>query len=148
MKCISAFTERYPWTVQFVKFGLVGVSNTLVYWVCYSLLVRFGCHYALANGIGFVISVLNSFLWNSLFVFRKDDGKNDEEKTDAGKKRSTAAALVKTFISYALTGLVLQTFLLHLLIDIAGISAYIAPLLCVCVTTPLNFLLNKFWTFR
>lgn len=130
------------WFVQFVKFGLVGVTNTLVYYACYSILVRLGCHYALANGIGFVISVLNSYLWNSLFVFKKDAEK------DEGKKRSTAATLVKTFISYALTGLVLQTFLLHLLIDIAGISKYIAPLLCVCVTTPLNFLLNKFWTFR
>ncbi len=142
MKCISELSERYPWAVQFVKFGLVGVTNTLVYYACYSILVRLGCHYALANGIGFVISVLNSYLWNSLFVFKKDAEK------DEGKKRSTAAALVKTFISYTLTGLVLQTFLLHLLIDIAGISKYIAPLLCVCVTTPLNFLLNKFWTFR
>lgn len=130
------------WFVQFVKFGLVGVTNTLVYYACYSILVRLGCHYALANGIGFVISVLNSYLWNSLFVFKK------EAEKDEGKKRNTAATLVKTFISYALTGLVLQTFLLHLLIDIAGISKYIAPLLCVCVTTPLNFLLNKFWTFR
>ena len=138
MKCISDFLERFPWAVQFVKFGLVGVSNTLVYYACYSILVRLGCHYALANGIGFVISVLNSYLWNNLFVFKKTEG----------RKRSTAAALVKTFISYALTGLLLQTLLLHLLIDIAGISKYIAPLLCVCVTTPLNFLLNKFWTFR
>ena len=118
------------------------MTNTLVYYACYSILVRLGCHYALANGIGFVISVLNSYLWNSLFVFKK------EAEKDEGKKRNTAATLVKTFISYALTGLVLQTFLLHLLIDIAGISKYIAPLLCVCVTTPLNFLLNKFWTFR
>lgn len=148
MKCISELSERYPWAVQFVKFGLVGVTNTLVYYACYSILVRLGCHYAFANGIGFVISVLNSYLWNSLFVFTKDGEKKDEEKTAEEKKRSTAAALVKTFISYTLTGLVLQTFLLHLLIDIAGISRYIAPLLCVCVTTPLNFLLNKFWTFR
>ena len=138
MKYIDDFLKRFPWAVQFIKFGLVGVSNTLVYYACYSILVHLGCHYAIANGIGFVISVLNSYLWNNLFVFKKAEG----------KKRSTAAALVKTFISYALTGLLLQTFLLHLLIDIAGISKYIAPLLCVCVTTPLNFLLNKFWTFR
>ncbi len=138
MNKLSALMDRFPWLLQFVKFGLVGVSNTLVYYGIYSLLVHFGCHYAIANGIGFVISVLNSYLWNSLFVFKKGEG----------KKRNSAATLVKTFISYALTGLLLQTLLLHLLIDVAGFSKYVAPLLCVCVTTPLNFLLNKFWSFR
>ena len=138
MNGISALLESHPWLLQFVKFGLVGVSNTLVYYACYSVLVHFGCHYALANGIGFVISVLNSYLWNSLFVFKKGEG----------RKRSSAATLAKTFVSYALTGLLLQTLLLHLLIDVAGLSKYVAPLLCVCVTTPLNFLLNKFWSFR
>ena len=132
------FPERYPWAVQFIKFALVGVSNTLIYYVIYSILVHFGCHYALANSIGFIVSVLNSFLWNSLFVFKKT----------ADKKRNTAATLVKTFISYALTGLVLQTFLLHMLIDWAHLSKYLAPLMCVCVTTPLNFLLNKFWSYK
>ena len=131
MKRVSALLERFPWMMQFIKFGLVGVSNLLVYYAIYSILLRFGCHYAIANGIGFVISVLNSFLWNSLFVFKKAEG----------GKRNKAATLLKTFISYALTGLVLQTLLLHLL-------AYIAPVLTVCVTTPLNFLLNKFWSFK
>ena len=138
MRRISELPGRISWLGQFVKFGLVGVSNTGVYYACYGLLVRFGCHYALANGIGFIVSVLNSYLWNSLFVFKKAEG----------KERSSAATLAKTFASYALTGLLLQTLLLHLLIDVAGLSAYAAPLLCVCVTTPLNFLLNKFWSFR
>lgn len=138
MKLISDLLERYPWAVQFVKFGLVGVSNLLVYYVVYSVLLYFGCHYTIANGIGFVVSVLNSFLWNSLFVFKKAEG----------EKRNNAATLVKTFISYALTGLVLQTFLLHLLIDRMHLSAYIAPILTVCVTTPMNFLMNKFWSYR
>jgi putative flippase GtrA len=138
VKLVSALLERFPWMMQFIKFGLVGVSNLLVYYAIYSILLRFGCHYAIANGIGFVISVLNSFLWNSLFVFKKAEG----------RKRNKAATLLKTFISYALTGLVLQTLLLHLLIDRMHLSAYIAPVLTVCVTTPLNFLLNKFWSFK
>ena len=138
MKFVSDLLERFPWMMQFIKFAFVGVSNLLVYYAVYSLLVHFGCHYAVANGIGFVISVLNSFLWNSLFVFKKSED----------KERSKAATLVKTFIAYALTGLVLQTLLLHLFIDILHLSKYVAPLLCVCFTTPLNFLLNKFWSFK
>lgn len=138
MKLIPAMLERFPWMLQFIKFSFVGVSNLLVYYAVYSLLVHFGCHYAVANGIGFVISVLNSFLWNSLFVFKKS----------GDKERSKAATLVKTFISYALTGLGLQNLLLYLFINRAGLSKYVAPLLGVCFTTPLNFLLNKFWSFK
>src|SRR5574344_1483600 len=57
--------------VQFVKFGLVGVSNTLlslgVYWLCF-----YGRHilYQLSNLISFVISVTNAYYWNSRYVFK------------------------------------------------------------------------------
>ena len=138
MNVVSDLLKRYPWIVQFVKFGLVGVSNLVVYYIVYRILLHFGCHYIVANGIGFVVSVLNSYLWNSIFVFKTSDGAD----------RSGTATLVKTFIAYALTGLVLQSLLLHVLIDMLHISEKVAPLLTVCVTTPLNFLLNKFWTYR
>ncbi len=132
------FLDKRPWIMQFVKFGIVGVSNFLVYYVVYRILLHFGWHYMLANGVGFVVSVLNSYLWNSIFVFKKSEG---------GTRNSTAT-LIKTFISYAVTGLLLQNLLLKLLIEILNVPAKYAPILTVCVTTPLNFLLNKFWTYK
>lgn len=55
--------------------------------------------------------------------------------------------LIKVYISYGSTFL-LSTGLLYLMVDIAGISEYIAPLINLCATVPLNFVLNKFWVFK
>jgi len=124
--------------IQFIKFGIVGLSNTIISYLVYALLVYLGFHYLVASIIAFFISVLNSFFWNSRYVFKKEDG----------AKRSVLHALVKTFISYAFTGLILQNIFLFVFIDIFHISKYMAPLFSLVITVPLNFIMNKFWAFR
>ena len=119
---------------QFIKFGIVGVSNTLIFFAAYYPLVWFGVHYILANFIGFVLGTLNSFYWNRKFVFKQTDGNKTKQ-------------LIKVFMAYGLT-VFLSTVLLFLLVDIIGISEFIAPLISFCFTIPTNFLLNKFWVFR
>lgn len=123
---------------QFVQFGIVGLSNTVISYLVYSLLVFLGLFYIFASIIAFVVSVLNSFFWNNKYVFKKNNGKD----------RSNVKSLIRTFISYGLSGLLLQNILLFVLIDIFEISKYIAPVFCLLITVPLNFILNKFWVFR
>ena len=124
--------------VQFVKFGIVGLSNTAISYAVYSLFVYLDFHYLIASIIAFVISVLNSFFWNNKFVF----------KNEADQKRNIFHSLIKTYVSYAFTGLVLQNVLLFVFIEIFIISKYIAPLIGLVITIPLNFILNKLWAFR
>jgi putative flippase GtrA len=95
-------------------------------------------YYIVANIVAFTISVLNSFFWNNKYVFTKDKG----AKRDMGK------VVVKTFIAYGFTGLILANILLYLLVDIFSASKYIAPLFVLVITVPLNFILNKFWAYR
>ena len=95
-------------------------------------------YYIFANIIAFLISVLNSFYWNNKYVFKK----NNEQK------RNLLYALIKTYISYAFTGLILQNILLYVFIDIMYISEYIAPLFGLVITIPVNFFLNKLWAFK
>ena len=45
--------------VQFIKFGMVGVSNTVVSLATYYLFTFFGVHYLIANALGFVTGTLN-----------------------------------------------------------------------------------------
>jgi putative flippase GtrA len=116
---------------------MVGVSNTLVAYAVYSVLVYIHIYYILANVSAFVISVLNSFYWNNKYVFKSE-----------GKYRSIIISLLKTFFVYSFTGLVLSNILLFLLVDVMRISKYIAPFFGLFITVPLNFFLNKFWTFR
>lgn len=130
--------EKVTVLYQFIKFGLVGVSNTVISYVVYIAGIYVGLHYFWANVLGFIISVLNSFYWNNKYVFTRGD---DE-------KRNLLKALVKTFISYGSTGIILATVLLYLWVDIVGLSEYIAPLINLIITIPLNFILNKLWAFR
>ena len=131
--------KKYKGTfIQFVKFGIVGLSNTLISYLVYAFLVYLGFHYLIASIIAFLISVLNSFFWNSRYVFKKEDG----------AKRNIFHALIKTFVSYAFTGLLLQNIFLFVFIDILHISKYIAPLFSLIITVPLNFIMNKLWAFK
>lgn len=57
-------------------------------------------------------------------------------------------ALIKTYISYSLTGLFLNSILLILWVKICGMSEFVAPILNLLISVPLNFLINKFWAFK
>lgn len=130
--------------LQFIKFGIVGLSNTAISYalnIITLLLMRplnVAWDFVAGNTIAFVLSVLWSFYWNNRFVFTKQEG----------EKRAILPALLKAYVSYAFTGIVLNNILSALWIHVMGISKYIAPLLNLIISVPLNFLINKFWTFK
>ena len=154
--------------IQFIKFGLVGVSNTLVNYVVYLIFISLGFGIVVSNTFGFLISVLNAYFWGSRFVFKEDKTK---------EKRVWWKVLLKTYASYAL-GFVLNTLLLILWVEILNIGRYfgfvgdiigwasgfitflperltaeeiseiIAPIINIFVTVPINFVINKFWAYR
>lgn len=129
--------------VQFVKFGLVGVTNTLLsYLINVAVLLilapyGFSWDYIAGNLIAFFLSVLWSFYWNNKFVFT----------VEKGQKRNLGKALLKTYISYSLTGIVLTNILSTIWIKL-GVSKFIAPIINLVVSVPLNFIINKKWAFR
>jgi len=119
--------------LQFIKFGIVGVSNTLISLGIYYALLFLGVHYILANMIAFFISVLNAYYWNRKYVFKPDE--------------SSKYTVIKIYGAYGVTFL-LSTGLLFVMVDIIGVSEFIAPIINLCITVPLNFALNKFWVFK
>ncbi len=131
---------------QFIGFGLVGFSNTVIGYLIYAASLKAlrlynlfaGYDIYIAQLIMFILSVAWSFFWNNKFVFKKE---NDAE-------RNILTALVKTYASYAFTCLFLSEILLVLWVELLGINEYIAPILNLLVTVPLNFLLQKKWTFK
>lgn len=132
--------------IQFVKFGIVGLSNTVISYVLYAITLLLlqknmlfpKSDYLLAQIVAFVLSVLWSFYWNDRMVFVVEEG----------RKRSPGKALLKTYVSYSFTGLFLNSILLILWVNILGISEFIAPIINLLVSVPLNFLINKFWAFK
>ena len=62
--------------------------------------------------------------------------------------RNKWKALGRTFISYGFTGYILNSLLLFVMVDMCGISKYIAPLISLIASVPVNFLMNKLWAFK
>lgn len=131
--------------MQFVRFGFVGLSNTLVSYTIYALSLLFfqkqgwlpRTDYLVAHLLAFALSVLWSFYWNRKFVFHADR-----------QEGSWAAQLLRTYISYAFTGLFLNSLLSILWVEVVGIPKLAAPIFNLLISVPLNFVLNKFWAFK
>ena len=125
--------------VQFVKFGMVGVTNTvLAYLINVGVLfafkpLHFRWDYLVGNMVSFILSVLWSFYWNNKYVFQAG---NNWWQT-----------LFRTYISYG-ASLLVSTLLMYVLVDFIHVSPVIAPIICLLITIPLNFVLNKFWAFK
>ncbi len=131
--------------LQFVKFGIVGLSNTVIsYGIYVFFLLIFqnwnllpSIDYLAAQIIAFLLSVLWSFYWNRRYVFKVDNNKGP-----------WLQALLKTYISYAFTGLILNSLLSILWVQLLGFPKIIAPIINLLISVPLNFVLNKFWAFK
>ena len=129
--------------IQFIKFGIVGLSNTVIGYGIYVVSLYIFRRFGLFNNIDiyvaqfvmFVLSVLWSFYWNKKKVFIKS-------------KESIFNSLVKTYITYGFTTFLLSEVLLVLWVRVFNINEYIAPLLSLIITVPLNFIIQKFWVFR
>lgn len=124
---------------QFIKFGLVGAVNTILSYAITNIgFYVLGMHEQLSNLIAFVITVFISFLLNRKFVF------NEQEANET----SWIKQLIKVYASYSITGLFLTALLLYFEETILGVPHYIATLMNLIVTIPLNFILNKLWAFK
>lgn len=123
---------------QFIKFGLVGVSNTVVSMVVYYIVLFIDPKlYMLGSILGTIVSIANAFYWNDKFVF---SGNRQDW-------RSKLKRLGKTYISYGGTS-ILSNVLLWVEVAFFGVSRAVAPIVNLLVTIPLNFIINKLWTFH
>jgi len=118
---------------QFIKFCVIGVSNTAVHLSIYYLLLWLNVYYLLADIIAFAISVWNSYFWNKKYTF------------DAGK--TTLSTILRLYAAYGSTTL-LGTGLLFIMVDVIGLDEYISPIIKIGVITVINFILNKYIVFK
>ncbi|MBD5496098.1 MAG: acyltransferase family protein [Lachnospiraceae bacterium] len=146
---------------QFIKFGIVGISNTLIHQAVYFVIIYFGGNYIFANTVGFIISVLNAYYWGNKYVFKEDEN---------AEKRIWWKVLLKTYAAY-FWGFLVNTVLLIFWVDIVKLSRFMYPLeavvnnwgwekadakmlgelaaaiLNMAVTIPMNFVINKYWAY-
>lgn len=120
--------------VQFVKFGIVGVSNTLLTLAVYTLLLKvLGVWYLAASAIGFVVGAVNGFLLNRRWTFRGHVG-------DA--LTPVRWGVVQT------CGLGVNEGLLFVFVHDARLDKLIAQVCATALVTVSTFFANRAWTFR
>ena len=135
IKDIFSSRENFVGTVkQFIKFGFIGVINTAISLGTYYICVPLGMDKYWASTLGFVISVINAYIWNAKWVFK-------------GNQEGFKKTIVKFFATYISTYL-LSLLLLYLFVDLGGMNQYLAPIVNTIITTFINFFLSKFWTFK
>jgi putative flippase GtrA len=143
--------------IQFLKFTVVGVLNTLIDWVIFFALTHYipffqiTNHEVIAKSISFTVAVVNSFIWNSLWTFR------NEYKTglESGDKNAVATIYFGRFIVVSLIGLGLNTIVFYIMRPVGSAifaRVSLAQLFALAIATLAvllwNFLANKFWTYK
>lgn len=126
---------------EVIRFGIVGVTATLLQYFIYWLLLRLAIHWDVEAGthtlstmamtIGYVVSFIYNFIASTRFTFRV--------KANA---RRGAGFLFSHVVNYSLQMLTLNLFLL------LGIGKQWAPIPMFCVCVPVNFLLVRFFLKR
>jgi len=120
--------------VQFVKFGIVGVSNTLLFLAVYTLLVEgLGVWYLAASAIGFVIGATNGFLLNRRWTFREHVG--------------DALTPVRWGIVQG-CGLLLNLALVAGCVEGLGMDELVGQAVAIAIVVVVTFAANRAWTFR
>ena len=134
---------------RFIKFGFIGVLNTLVDFVVFYLLNRFvikdgptlvllGATIVagpyISNAISYVVANIHSFIWNKFWTFQK---RNRVTKKEAGR-------YVVTSVGYYLLSLVL----IRAVAAVFHVPDTIAKLPATCCMILYNYLMNKFWVFK
>lgn len=145
---------------KFLKFGIIGVLNTLVDFVVFYVmdrwvvgegptLVLLGTAVAaglyISNAIAYVVANVHSFIWNKLWTFQKRDRVT---RGEAARYLATSAGylLISSLSLTVFTRILSLPFLAGVIPG--GWVNMLAKLPTACITIFYNYLMNKFWVFK
>lgn len=120
--------------VRLIKFSIVGLSNTLLSIITIYVLMKLGVDFRVANLIGYIIGLTNSFIWNKLWVFKSKGNKVIKE----------ILLFFMVFVICYLSQYIILTFTALKM----NVNKYISQIIAMIFYTLLNYYLNKLLTFR
>jgi len=114
---------------RLIKFIIVGIINTLNYYLVYLLLLKvFHLSYLPSHLTGFVISFIISYFLNCYFVYK-------------------VTPTLKKFIQFPLTQIVnmgVQTLLLYIFVELLHIDKVYAPFPALIFTIPITYFVTTY----
>jgi len=122
------------------KFGSVGVSGVIVNTsILYFFTEQCGLDYRISSLIAIELSIINNFVWNSLWTWA------DKKVTS---KRNWSKRFIKFHLSSALTAFVVNYGLLILFTEVFHLQYQLSNLIGIATGSLLNFFFSHFWVFR
>jgi putative flippase GtrA len=118
---------------QWLRFAVVGVSNTALSTAVFAGLVHLGFHYLLGSALAFAVGALNSYALNRRWTFRS---------------RGRRAPELARFICVQAVGLGVNLALLAGLVEVAGIHHVFAQVLAFPAASVITFALSRQWAFK
>ena len=129
-KLIIAFDIR-----KFIKFGMVGVLNTIIDIFSFFILnVVFGIGAYISQILSFIIATINSFLCNKYWTFEK--------------KNPIAGNEVFKYIIVKCCYLAVSLCMLGLFKNLFNLTPMVAKFPATCMMIGFNYLAVKFWVFK
>lgn len=122
-----------PNICQFIKYVLVGLLNTGVFYGIYYIMLQLGFFYAISVTVGTIIGIINSYFCNKYFTFKSEKKSISE----------TVKFLTVYFIQY-----LSNLLIIHLCVNNVGISAELAGGVAISIGLFISYFGNKFWSFR
>ncbi|MBY0219032.1 MULTISPECIES: GtrA family protein [Paenibacillus] len=118
-----------------IKFGIVGVMNTAVDALVFTMLAALGTPALIAQVISYSCGVLNSYWWNGRWTFRdaRRQGANNE---------------LMRFVITNLIVLALSSLILFLSDNILGLNLVISKAAATLLGMILNYIASRYWVFR
>lgn len=124
--------------IQFLTFNAVGLLNTAIDFLMFTLLIWFGAYYLLAQVIAYGAGMINSYVLNSRYTFQKDDKQSSKQhKMNRGIK----------FIGWNAILLGFSLLLLAALNGWLGLNEIVSKAIVTVITVALNFYGSKRWVF-
>ena len=145
--------------LQVIKYGIVGVFNTLLtavtIWIMMNWVFKSGKEenvsamvITISNLTGFIVGLLNSFIWNRKWTFQSQNrwGKEFIKFTTAFLICYIPQLFLVNFLNTVITGSDFRFAIGNYPLVIS--AAYFCQLIGIVFYTSLNFLLNKYYTFK
>jgi putative flippase GtrA len=121
--------------IQFVKFASVGVINSLIHFLIFIFFYRLiEFNLIVATILGYGAGTLNSYIMNKKWTFNA--------------RKATSTTEIYRFILINVVALIVNAISLYVLSVLCGIVEEIAQLFAILFSLIVNFIGNKFWTFR
>lgn len=114
--------------IEFIKFGIIGVINTIHFYFWYQMLLETDMHVNLAFSIAFILAMIGSYFLNTYITFKVKPS-------------------WKTFKSFPITTLpnfLISNIGVNFLVNYFDMNKKISGLIASLISIPITFLLTRF----